>query len=387
MEDTSVQQKFEKLPAVIREAITSVDFAEKLQNIGKANSLHLDELDALFEEVGFVMLGDTRTQDFGAKISERLSLRPDQVAPIVKSVDEEIFRPIRTALISLHDNEPRRITDVPLPAASAPSYVPPVPQKNSLPTTPESNLAPKPITVKEELSAPTIHPIYNDKSIETQIPSSPQTLGDGVVVTPEISALNEETPTRENLLNAIEGEKEMDPALLTPHRQLESQDPRTYLIDKEEFLKKITEPSSGSTPATLTPKKRSLAEEAVLVAKRKVDPTALNMQSIIAKTPKPTTESAPITTIPPVPATPPTITLDIPRTEEQASVQTPPEAIYTLPKEIAPTQPITLEAKQKLTSMVQVPRVTSRVSAPLTATSTVTTETTGSRVDPYREPI
>jgi hypothetical protein len=376
---TEIQKKFEKLPAVIREAITSIDFAEKLQNIGKANNLHLDELDALFEEVGFVMLGETRTQDFAGKISQRLGLRIDQISPLVKSVDEEIFRPIRTALISLHDTEqPRRVTDIPIPAPRPSSF---------------SQVT---FDAKEAILAPSI-----PSTPET--PNSPQALGDGVVVTPETNALGEEPPTRESLLKDIETTASPES---TPHRQLEPQDPHAYLLGKAELLKKITGNNMGSGDVGVTsPKKKSLAEEAILVAKQKVDPNAISMKSIIAEAPKPTiplksAEVAPPAFVPSTPKQAPLTPTATPQNEVRPEPTFTPPTITPHSEAMEPksvpfvnltaSSPLPLHevsGENKLSAVVQVPRVMSKVEAPLSANSTVTSTPLTAKVDPYREQI
>jgi hypothetical protein len=98
---TDLQSKFDSLPEAIKDAITSVDFSEHLQTIGRNNGLHIDELDALLEEVGFVMLGETPSKDFPEKLGKRLNMTREKLEPLIKSVDNEIFQPIRTALMEV----------------------------------------------------------------------------------------------------------------------------------------------------------------------------------------------------------------------------------------------------------------------------------------------
>jgi hypothetical protein len=96
--DEQVKERFDNLPNDIKTAITSVDFAKTLQFIGEENNLHYDKLDILFEEVGFVMLGFKSVKDFANTLSSRLGMQMSEILPVVKGVDELIFKPIKESL-------------------------------------------------------------------------------------------------------------------------------------------------------------------------------------------------------------------------------------------------------------------------------------------------
>lgn len=215
-----LQKKFDLLPEAIKEAITSVDFATKLQAIGKNHGLHLDELDSLIEEVGYVMIGETKPQDFKKKLAARLSLAEEKVVPLVQTLDTEIFRPIKIALIEI---------------SSKPPVSPPPP-----PTFGEGHFGEGQTFVLAQAVAAAVKP-------------------------PEAVRPHKEDydMSRDAILSAIENPPAAEvQTVYSPHRTPESTDPKEYLLQRK-GLAALLEKSGAA------PKKHSLSEEAVLVAKKK----------------------------------------------------------------------------------------------------------------------
>lgn len=282
-----LEEKFSKLPKGVLDAINSVDFAQKLTKIGADNKLHIDQIDELLEEVGYVMLGDTKPDDFPAKIGTRLNLDMMQQNALVRSVDEEIFKPIKAELMSMYQGSTLKPIEV-KPAPIAPAA---------------------PVEEKTERGT--------DYNI-----------------------------TRDAILSEIENPAGKDalPKHATDHG-LETSDPKEYLLKKEEVLKSMEEAlaSKGDTP-----KKRSLSEEALLIAKKKADEAAKSAP------PAPTAETS----------------IELPKNSTPATSST----------------PITPAAKMQ--GMVQSPRIDTTVQGPLSTSPAQTTEKQTSaapKVDPYRE--
>lgn len=99
---TTLEEKFKTLPPDVQQAITSVDIAQQLTDIGKAHRLHLDQLDELFDEAGLVMLGLTKPRNFVANLRKRVEISEEDARAIVKTVDAGIFSPIRESLKKIH---------------------------------------------------------------------------------------------------------------------------------------------------------------------------------------------------------------------------------------------------------------------------------------------
>ncbi len=297
--NNDLQRKFETLPEELKEAITSVDFAKSLQEIGKTSGLHLDQLDQLFEEVGFVLLGMTHPNEFGKKISSLFNLPEVARNSLVKEVDEKIFKPIRVSLMSIH-NKP----------------------------------APSPVQT------------FTPKAAEI-IPPAP--------AMPHEADYN--SMSRDAILSAIEDpiksvEKKLS-ADYSPKRNVETSDPKEYVEQRNEMIQKMKiNPLAGS----LTPPKKSLAEEAVLVAQKKVEIK-----------------------------TPPTPTpLSVPLHHEGISVPLPsPVIIQKLPPSIEIPKPagVPTSSIEKLNSVVRIPRQSVNVTSQPTGATSSSNKTS----DPYRE--
>lgn len=99
---TTLEEKFKTLPPDVQQAITSIDIAQQLTDIGKAHHLHIDQLDELFDEAGLVMLGLTKPRNFVANLRKRVEISEEDARAIVKSVDAGIFSPIRESLKKIH---------------------------------------------------------------------------------------------------------------------------------------------------------------------------------------------------------------------------------------------------------------------------------------------
>jgi len=97
-----LEKKYSELPDDIREAMSSVDVAKTVENIGKSHSLHIDQIGDLMDEVSFVMLGITHPSDFIPKIQKILSIDNRKAQEITKDINESIFRPIKASLLSIH---------------------------------------------------------------------------------------------------------------------------------------------------------------------------------------------------------------------------------------------------------------------------------------------
>lgn len=227
-EETDLQKKFESLPSDLKDALTSVDLSEKLQRIGKDQGLHLDQVDALMEEIGFVMLGETKPDEFGSKVSSRLGLPPEKVGPLVKSVDEEIFKPIRFSLMELH-------------------------QKSAVRGQPIGQV------------------IQNDESTLNAKVSGPDYDMSRAAI---LSAIENPTPAEVKVASVV-------------HRTPEPTDPKEYLLRREDVVKNMQKKLAGAAQsAYVNLKKPSLTEEALLVAQKKAsEKDALNKEGGSPQTP------------------------------------------------------------------------------------------------------
>ncbi len=90
-----VQEKFDKLPKQVQDAITSTDVNDKILEIGRKYALLLDKIEELADETGLVMLGLEKSTDFVDHISSRCGVNKNAADNIVQDINIDIFSKIR----------------------------------------------------------------------------------------------------------------------------------------------------------------------------------------------------------------------------------------------------------------------------------------------------
>lgn len=121
---------FESLPEDLKEAIVSTETTTKTREISDKNSLMLDQLSELVDEINLLILGLTKTKDFTSNISKRLNIPYDQALSISKDVNTNILDSIRSSLQKVQDKYNEPSPPPPRPVIKAPS-VTTVPQNNT----------------------------------------------------------------------------------------------------------------------------------------------------------------------------------------------------------------------------------------------------------------
>jgi len=105
MQYTSEQLKsqYQKLPENLKDALASVEGVETVKSIGKNYHLRIDEMSELSDEIGLVMLGLAKPEEFVTHIIARLGLDRAVAEGIAREVNEQIFLKIRESLQALHE--------------------------------------------------------------------------------------------------------------------------------------------------------------------------------------------------------------------------------------------------------------------------------------------
>ncbi len=140
-----LKEIYKKLPEDLKEAMSSVDSSEIIQNIGRKHQLTVDKMGELAGEIGLVMLGLTHPRDFISNLSQRLGVDKEKAGKIAEDANGQIFAKVRESLKKIHGIEP-------LPPRKEP--VPPVPVPVLKPETelaapkPEIQPAPHPFEAK-----------------------------------------------------------------------------------------------------------------------------------------------------------------------------------------------------------------------------------------------
>ena len=93
-----IQDAFNSLPEVVQDVITSSDIKDKLRQLSKAYSLHLDKWMVLENEIMMALLGITEPEALPSNIVSHVGLSQEQAAKITEAVVSIVFDPIQERL-------------------------------------------------------------------------------------------------------------------------------------------------------------------------------------------------------------------------------------------------------------------------------------------------
>lgn len=100
-----IDEQYKKLPDALKDAIFSVDVANKIFEIGKKFALTIEETGFLGEEAGYVMLGLVHPNDFAKSIQARIEVDEEEIQQVAKEVNSQVFYPIRELFKRVHQFE------------------------------------------------------------------------------------------------------------------------------------------------------------------------------------------------------------------------------------------------------------------------------------------
>ena len=100
------EEKLRSLPLEIQDAITSPEFGEKVDAIGEKHNLHIDQVGELVNEVGLVLLGETKSSDFAANIEKSLNIAAAEANTITEDINTDIFLPLQDVLQGTAEEKP-----------------------------------------------------------------------------------------------------------------------------------------------------------------------------------------------------------------------------------------------------------------------------------------
>ncbi len=97
-----MMQRYQSLPTDLQEAIFSVENSQTIQNIGQIHKLRVDQIGALADETGMVMLGFTKPNEFIAHLAERVKIDKELARTVAHEINDRIFIKVREALRKVH---------------------------------------------------------------------------------------------------------------------------------------------------------------------------------------------------------------------------------------------------------------------------------------------
>jgi hypothetical protein len=98
-----IQERFEKLPPEIRQAISSDEVLERMRSIGRKHNLMIDQIGDLVNQICLVMLGLAKSSNFVRDTSALLSIDNEKAKAIATDINSEIFNGIKSSMRALEE--------------------------------------------------------------------------------------------------------------------------------------------------------------------------------------------------------------------------------------------------------------------------------------------
>lgn len=117
--EKQIEARLAELPQEVRNAVLSADLPAQLQEIGRRNNLHIDQVGKLQDETMLVMLGFFDLEQFDEQLSQQLGIQPQAAAVLAQDVNDHIFMPIRQFMKGAATQQP--VTPPPPPPPVMPT--------------------------------------------------------------------------------------------------------------------------------------------------------------------------------------------------------------------------------------------------------------------------
>lgn len=96
--EKQLAERFKQLPKVVQDSIMSADVQKRLRDLASAHKLHVDEWDALENEVMLTILGFEKPEDLEKNIQKETGTSAEEARAIATSINQIVFEPIRQEL-------------------------------------------------------------------------------------------------------------------------------------------------------------------------------------------------------------------------------------------------------------------------------------------------
>ncbi len=184
-----VAKKYESLPQEVKDLLYSFEMTSIITKVGEKHGLHIDQMDKLNTETGYVMMGLTDTKDFQALIAEDLGIEPAKAQGVARDIEEMLFSKIRDAM--------KKMVAPPSPVLDASASKPPL--SSVLPTSSTTTTPTAPISTLPTTPAPTTLEIPpKEEKVETKLETKIEMKPSDIILTeptvaktPEVSIKTE----------------------------------------------------------------------------------------------------------------------------------------------------------------------------------------------------
>ena len=93
-----LQERFQKLPKVVQDAIHSADVEKHLRELANTHKLHLDQWQDLENEVMLTLMGFQPSEELEANIKSEVGVPQEIGAVLAADISKIVFEPIRQEL-------------------------------------------------------------------------------------------------------------------------------------------------------------------------------------------------------------------------------------------------------------------------------------------------
>ncbi|HUO50379.1 MAG TPA: hypothetical protein VMU25_02340 [Candidatus Paceibacterota bacterium] len=110
-----LQQRFQTLPKAVQDAIQSADVEKRMRALAETQKLHIDQWQALDNEVLLTLLGFQRVENLQENIQKEVGVDSTTAATLTENISKIVFEPIREELeryLSHPDAKAKEVSDV-----------------------------------------------------------------------------------------------------------------------------------------------------------------------------------------------------------------------------------------------------------------------------------
>jgi hypothetical protein len=96
--DVKMKERFKQLPKVVQDAITSADVEKRMRSLADTQKLHIDQWEALENEVMLALLGFQPIADLQKNIKSEVGIDDQTAKSLTEEISKIVFEPIRQEL-------------------------------------------------------------------------------------------------------------------------------------------------------------------------------------------------------------------------------------------------------------------------------------------------
>ncbi len=96
--EKALKERFGKLPKVVQDAIMSADVEKRMRELADTHKLHIDQWQALENEVMLTLLGAQPIEDLEKNLKSEVNVSDDIASALAGDISKIVFEPIREQL-------------------------------------------------------------------------------------------------------------------------------------------------------------------------------------------------------------------------------------------------------------------------------------------------